>query len=142
MSGLDPAKPTLQLSGDIENARQNFHVIKDCLDLMELPVRAAWVRLLLGECGEEAFLVEAREMFLELDIAEGVGTIDNILGYELSSIQWHINGSQKYAQLRLRALRGIAPYTRQDSERFERRLVAHRKAIAELDTSVVDLAIC
>lgn len=129
----------LSMTGDTNNARQTYQVIRDCLQLMELPVRTAWVCLKQGRCGDDLALVKARELFKSFDIASGVGFVDLLLGCDAQSIEWHINSSQKYAQLRLRALRGVRPYTRQDSERFERRLACHRKAISDLDDSIVDV---
>lgn len=129
----------LFLTGDVDTARKTYQVIQDCLEMMELPVRTVWVCLKQGNCGDEPAMVRARELFKELDIASGVGFVDRLLGCDSKSIEWHINGSQKYAQLRLRALRGMSPYTRQDSERFERRMASHRKAISDLDDSIVDI---
>ena len=129
----------LYLTKDNENARQTFQVIADCFDLMELPVRKSWVCLKQGLCGDNHALHWARKNFQKFDIASGVGHVDQVLGTSIDSIHWHIDGSQKYAQLRLRALRGVSPYTRQDSERFERRIASHRKAISDLDDSVVDI---
>ena len=125
----------------------------------ELHIRLAWalVRLarILHRADPEkarALQLAARERFMEADLAAGVAATDAVAEeYKISvspgvdpssigvspSLVWHLERSTAAARARHDAQRARPPWDRSDAERPERRLGAHRLAIAALDAGVV-----
>ncbi len=110
---------------------------------IELPVREAWALLRLGqlhqELGQDGWpaLRLARERFLAADLPTGVAAVDATAGVADFSLDWHLERSAAHARARHDAQRARAPFERSDAERPERRLGAHRLAIATAGQPVV-----
>lgn len=109
----------------------------------ELPVREAWAllrlaRLRAGRDGLDARLVQmARERFVAADLSAGVAALDSLTGDPGASLAWHLERSTAQARARHDAQRARPPLERCDADRPERRLGAHRLAIAACDDGVV-----
>jgi len=109
----------------------------------QLPVREAWAllrlaRLRVTEGGMDPQLVQmARERFVAADLSAGVAALDSLLGDPGASLAWHLERSTAQARARHDAQRARPPLQRCDADRPERRLGAHRLAIAACDEGVV-----
>lgn len=110
----------------------------------ELPVREAWALVRVARLAIEArlpadrWLDPARERFLAADLAAGIAVVDSLRGDPGLSLAWHLERSTAQARARHDAQRSRPPWTRADADRPERRLGAHRIAIAACGESVVD----
>ncbi len=104
---------------------------------MGLPIREAWARLRLARCNDETAAAEAARVFKATGLAAGVAAADACAGRPGHSLDWHLNLSAEAARERHDAQRMRAPWTRADADRPERRLLAHRNAIANADERVV-----
>jgi HEAT repeat protein len=111
---------------------------------VELPVREAWawLRVARGWADRDPVRVRslcaaARERFVTADLASGVAAVDSLLGDPGLSLAWHLERAAAQARARHDAQRGRPPYEPLDADRPERRLGAHRLAIAACDVSVV-----
>ncbi len=105
---------------------------------MELPLREAWARLRLVRCGDVTQADEARALFKATSLAAGVAAADVLVGRPGHSLSWHLNLASELARQRMDAQRMRAPLQRSDADRPERRLLAHRRAIAACDSRIVD----
>jgi len=109
----------------------------------ELPVREAWgllrlARLRARDDGLDLRLVQmARERFVAADLSAGVAALDSLTGDPGASLAWHLERSTAQARARHDAQRARPPLERCDADRPERRLGAHRLAIAACDDGVV-----
>ncbi len=105
----------------------------------ELPVREAWALLRLARVIPErdAFLAAARERFLAAELAAGLAAHDAVAGDPGRSLSWHLERATAHARARLDAQRPKPPWERADADRPERRLGAHRLAIAACGVEVV-----
>lgn len=106
---------------------------------LQLPLREAWARLRLVRCGDASQAVEAGRVFKAAGLAAGVATADALAGRPGYSLDWHLNLSAEAARERYDAQRMRPPLTRSDADRPERRLLAHRSAIANVDDRVVQV---
>jgi HEAT repeat protein/thioredoxin-like negative regulator of GroEL len=111
---------------------------------IELPVREAWAWLRVARGWSDrdpqrvrALCAAARERFVAADLAAGVAAVDSLLGDPGLSLAWHLERSSAQARARHDAQRGRPPYEPLDADRPERRLGAHRLAIAACDNAVV-----
>jgi tetratricopeptide (TPR) repeat protein/HEAT repeat protein len=111
---------------------------------VELPVREAWawLRIARGWADRDpqrvrALCTAARERFVTADLAAGVAAVDSMLGDPGLSLTWHLERASAQARARHDAQRGRPPYEPLDADRPERRLGAHRLAIAACGNSVV-----
>ena len=106
----------------------------------ELPLREAWalVRLSRVAADRPELLEHARTLFREADLAAGVAVVDALLGDPAASLGWHLERAKAHAQARYDAQRSKPPFVRADAEGPERRLGAHRMAIASCSDAVVD----
>ncbi len=106
----------------------------------ELPVREAWALLRLARLAEVPgpLLDAARERFFAADLAAGVAAVDAIAGDPGAHLHWHMERATSLAKLRHDAQRSKPPHERADADRPERRLGAHRLAIAACNQLVVD----
>jgi len=102
-----------------------------------LPLREAWGRLRLVRCGDASQAEEALRIFRDAGLAAGVAAADALAGRPGHSLSWHLNLAAEHARQRYDAQRMRPPLTRADADRPERRLGAHRRAIAAGDTRVV-----
>lgn len=105
----------------------------------ELPVREGWA---LARCARvardaEPLLDMARQRFLASDLAAGVAAVDAVRGDPGASLGWHLERSAAQARARYDAQRGRPPWDRSDADRPERRIGAHRLAIAACSDKVV-----
>lgn len=98
----------------------------------ELPVREAWALLRLARYAKEPvpLLIVARDRFAEADLAAGVAAADAAEGDSLKSLTWHLDRATAQARARHDAQRSRPPWDRSDADRPERRIGAHRLAIA------------
>ncbi|MEQ1569410.1 MAG: SMI1/KNR4 family protein [Myxococcota bacterium] len=112
---------------------------------LQLPVREAWALVRLarfveaaGQGGRaQALRQAARERFVEADLAAGVAAVDSLAGDPGASLAWHLERATAQARSRHDAQRTRPPWDRSDAERPERRLGAHRLAIAACENGVV-----
>lgn len=105
----------------------------------ELPVREAWTLLRLARYHRqpENLLRAAFERFAEADLAAGVAAVDALRGDPGLSLAWHLDRATAQARARYDAQRSRPPWERADADRPERRLGAHRLAIAACAEAVV-----
>lgn len=106
----------------------------------ELPVREAWALLRLARLVEQPteLLAVARRRFEEADLAAGIAAVDAVAGTPGGSLDWHLHRATAQARARHDARRSRPPWERADAERPERRLGAHRLAIAACGPAVVE----
>ena len=136
--------------GDDRRLSERHHrTARDGFLAHELPVREGWALVRIartklteerarGEGEEGTALVEAaRQRFLAADLAAGVAAVDSLLGDPGASLAWHLERSTAQARTRHDAQRPRPPYERPDADRPERRLGAHRLAIAACGVGVV-----
>lgn len=136
--------------GDLEAAHElGAEVVRGFAE-MNLPVREAWALVRLArvvaessprepEAAEQARRLRhaARERFVQADLAAGVAATDSLAGQPGASLDWHLERSSAQAKARHHAQRSRPPYTRADADRPERRLGAHRLAVAACDDGIV-----
>jgi HEAT repeat protein/tetratricopeptide (TPR) repeat protein len=124
-------------TGDDDAAIADYSRAAEAYAEMGLPIREAWARLRLAQLGVKGAADQARALFKAADLAAGVVASDAISGDPARSILWHLERSAEHARDRANAQRARPPLTRADAERPERRLGAHRTAIAACDARVV-----
>lgn len=105
---------------------------------LHLPLREAWARLRLVRCGDPSQADQALRIFKETGLAAGVAACDALMGRPGHSLTWHLNLASELARQRHDAQRRRPPLSRADADRPERRLLAHRRAIAGCDVRIVD----
>jgi hypothetical protein len=105
----------------------------------ELPVREGWALLRLARVASDPqpILDLARQRFTASDLAAGVAAVDAVRGDPGASLPWHLERSAAQARARYDAQRGRLPWERPDADRPERRLGAHRLAIAACSDKIV-----
>lgn len=108
---------------------------------LHLPVREAWARLRLVRCGDATQAEDALNIFKTAGLASGVAVADKLMGRPGFSLPWHLNAAAEHARCRHDAQRMRAPLTRADADRPERRLLAHRQAIATSDAQTAAVLI-
>ncbi|MFK7927849.1 MAG: HEAT repeat domain-containing protein [Myxococcota bacterium] len=106
----------------------------------QFPVREAWALLRLARLVDEndGLLKAARQRFEEADLAAGVSAVDATAGDAGLSLDWHLHRATSQARARHDARRSRPPWVRADAERPERRLGAHRLAVAACGLPVVE----
>lgn len=97
---------------------------------LELPLREAWAMLRLARLRVEGAAERARGLFLAADHAAGVAAVDAVCGDQVTGLEWHLARASEHARDRANAQRARPPLVRADADRPERRLGAHRLAIA------------
>lgn len=130
--------------GDATDGRELATQAAALFRSVELPVREAWAWLRVARGWAERdpqrarqLCAAARERFVSADLAAGVAAVDSLLGDPGLSIAWHFERASAQARSRHDAQRGRPPYEPLDADRPERRLGAHRLAIAACEPSVV-----
>ena len=83
-------------------------------------------------------LAAARKCFMSCDLAAGVAAVDALDREPQHSLEWHLARSSDHARRRWEAQRARPPLTRADADRPERRIQAHRMAIAAGGIEVVE----
>lgn len=124
-------------TGDEDRAIADYTRAADSYAELGLPLREAWARLRLAQLGVKGAADQARTLFKTADLAAGVVAADAISGAPSRSMPWHLERAAEHARDRANAQRARPPLTRADAERPERRLGAHRTAIAACDARVV-----
>jgi len=124
--------------GDIPRAIEDYSRAADEYSAMGLPIREAWARLRLAQVGQEGASEQAHTLFKSIDHAAGVAASDTISGHPSRSLDWHLNRSAEHARDRWNAQRARPPLSRADADRPERRIGAHRMAIAACSVRVVE----
>ncbi len=124
---------------DLDQAVQCYQQAVRRYGELELPLRAAWAMLRLARLSDEPepLIQAARARFLKADMAAGVAITDAMLRQPQASLDWHIERATEHARSRQQAQRSRPPYTRQDADRPERRLGAHRAAVASGSEKIV-----
>jgi tetratricopeptide (TPR) repeat protein len=127
-------------AGDLTEARACYSRAANGFAQHELPLREAWslVRLAQVSDAQSTLLAAARSRFVEADLAAGVAVVDALAHAPARSLAWHLERASEHARARHNAQRSRPPWQRSDAERPERRLGAHRMAIAAGSTRVVD----
>lgn len=125
------------LEADPEAALPYYQAAVDGFVSLGLPIREAWARLRLARCGDASAAAEAAAVFQAAGLAAGVAAADACAGRPGHSLSWHLSLSAEAARQRHEAQRMRPPWTRADADRPERRLLAHRNAIANADERVV-----
>lgn len=130
-------------AGDRREAEHHYTAAAAGFREHELVVREAWVLLRLarlrrgnGRAYEDA-LHAALSRFKEADLATGVAAHDAVLGDPGAHLDWHLSRARDHARARYDAQRARPPYERADADRPERRLGAHRLAIAACTDEIV-----
>lgn len=108
---------------------------------LHLPIREAWARLRLVRCGDASQAEDALITFKHAGIASGVAAADILMGRPGHNLAWHLNAAAEHARGRHDAQRMRAPLVRADADRPERRLLAHRHAIASSDAATARVLI-
>jgi len=125
------------------DAQKSFKTAVDGFANHELPVREGWALLRLARLSDHpATLLDAAKVrFERSDLAAGIAAIDTVAGAPGISLDWHLNRATAQARARYDAQRSKPPWERRDAERPERRLGAHRLAIAACPEAIIgDLA--
>jgi len=127
-------------SGRRKEAREYFREAAEGFHRFELPVREGWALVRLARVSEQRLplLRTARERFCEADIAAGVAAVDAVSGEPGASLPWHLDRATSHARARHNAQRSRPPWGRADADRPERRIGAHRLAIAACLESIVE----
>ena len=129
----------LAQNSDIEGALRDYETAVEGYRALQLTLRQGWALLRVGRVGgrQEAF-DQARACFERCDFAVGVAAVDTLVGDPKHSLQWHLSRSAAHSRRRLDAQRCKAPLDRADADRPERRLSAHRNAVAATGVEVVE----
>jgi len=130
----------LALAADrLREAESQYLVAAQGFARHELPVREGWALLRLARvtAAPRPFLDATRERFLAAELAAGLAALDAAAGDPGFSLAWHLERATAHARARLDAQRVRPPWTRADADRPERRLGAHRLAIAACSVEVV-----
>lgn len=127
-------------AGTPERAYEHVRTAVEGFNRVELPVREAWALLRLARLVEDrdSLLAAARQRFAEADLAAGISAVDAVAGEPGASLDWHLHRATAHARARHDARRSRPPWERADAERPERRLGAHRLAVAACDLPVVE----
>jgi tetratricopeptide (TPR) repeat protein len=123
-----------------EEALRSYQAAAEGFASHELPVREGWALLRLARVARnpEPLLSAARDRFALADLAAGISAVDAMRGDPGASLPWHLDRATAQARARYDAQRARPPFDRSDADRPERRLGAHRFAIAACTDGVVD----
>ncbi len=129
-----------RLGHDRSEAMQRYKTAAIGFQAQELPLREAWALVRMAQVADDPtpMLGAARARFLDADLAAGVAAVDTHQGAPAASLAWHLDRATEHARARHNAQRGKPPWHRSDAERPERRIGAHRMAIAACHEDVVD----
>lgn len=125
------------LAGDPADALPHYVTAVSGYQDLQLPLREAWARLRLVRCGDPSQAEQAQRLFKSAGLAAGVAAADVHVGRVGYNLSWHLNLAAELARQRHDAQRLRPPLTRADADRPERRLLAHRRAIAGCDARIV-----
>ncbi len=125
-----------RMTGNVEKAAEDYARAAQIYHELELPIREAWARVRLGRLGLPEAGQAAGELFRAADMAAGVAASDAVMGDPARSLDWHLERATEHARERANAQRVRPPLSRADADRPERRLGAHRMAIAACSVAV------
>lgn len=120
-----------------DRAAVDYRRSAESFGALSLPIREGWAWLRLAQQGEPEPADAARLLFKVADLAAGVAAADAMVGDPSASLGWHLERSAEHARARANAQRARPPLVRSDADRPERRLGAHRAAIAACQVPVV-----
>lgn len=123
--------------GHPEEAASSYRTAVAGFRSLDMPLQEAWAALRLAQFGDLAPASAARSAFKMADLAAGVEAADTVAGEPTRSLDWHLERTAEHARDRANAQRARPPLARADAERPERRIGAHRAAIAAADVAVV-----
>ena len=126
-----------RMMGEDQKAAADYHRAAEAFAGLSLPIREGWARLRLAQLGVPDAAEAARALFKSADLSSGVAAVDAITGDPGASLGWHLARSAEHARSRANAQRARPPLTRADADRPERRLGAHRAAIAACQNTIV-----
>jgi tetratricopeptide (TPR) repeat protein len=124
--------------GDNERAIADYARAADEYASLGLPIREAWARTRLAQMGVPGAAEQAHVIFKAVDHPAGVAASDAISGHPARSLDWHLNRTADHARDRWNAQRARPPLSRADADRPERRIGAHRMAVAACSVAVVE----
>jgi HEAT repeat protein/tetratricopeptide (TPR) repeat protein len=126
--------------GQRERAFHHARTAAEGFAAAELPVREGWALVRLARLIDkpEQALYVARQRFEVADLAAGVAAVDAASGQPGMSLEWHVLRATAHARACHDARRSRPPWERADAERPERRLGAHRMAIASCGPEIVE----
>ncbi len=127
----------LQTEGETTAARRMFLRAAGGFREAGLALREAWAHHRLARMGDPKAAERARTMFKAADLAAGVAATDVACGVPLASLDWHLKRTADHARERTNARRGRPPLVRADADLPERRIGAHRRAIAACEPRIV-----
>ena len=127
------------MAGRLEEAKADYATAARGYHELQLPIREGWALLRLGRMGADVeTLNAARACFMACDLAAGVAAVDAVARDPHHSLEWHLARSSEHARRRWEAQRARPPLSRADADRPERRIGAHRMAIAAGGQEVVE----
>jgi HEAT repeat protein len=127
------------MAGQLETALEDYWTAAQGYRELQLPIREGWALLRIGRLGGDTeVLGAARKCFMACDLAAGVAAVDAVVRDPQHSLEWHLARSAEHARRRWEAQRARPPLSRADADRPERRLGAHRMAIAAGGLEVVE----
>ena len=125
------------LADNADRAREDYQRAAEEFAALSLPIREAWAWLNAARVGLEGAAEAARSLFQAADLAAGVAAADEVLGDPAASLSWHLKRTADHARDSINARRARPPLVRADADRPERRIGAHRAAIAACGVSIV-----
>jgi HEAT repeat protein len=127
------------LQADPADAFPHYAAAVSGYQKLQLPLREAWARLRLVRCGDPSQAEQAQRLFKASGLAAGVAAADTLQNRTGATLGWHLNLSSELARQRHDAQRMRPPLQRADADRPERRLLAHRRAVAACDARIVPI---
>ena len=121
-----------------ERAAEDYTRAAEAFGALSLPIREGWAWLRLAQLGSASSAATARLLFKVADLAAGVAAADALAGDPGENLSWHLERAAEHARARANAQRARPPLIRSDADRPERRLGAHRAAIAACQIPVVE----
>jgi tetratricopeptide (TPR) repeat protein len=127
------------MAGNVDQALVDYQTAANGYARLQLPIREGWALLRMGRMGGDTELLNAaRNCFMACDLAAGVAAVDAVARDPEHSLSWHLARSTEHARKRWEAQRARPPLSRADADRPERRIGAHRMAIAAGGLEVVE----
>jgi tetratricopeptide (TPR) repeat protein len=126
-----------RLGNDPERAREDYRRAAEEFAALSLPIREGWAWVSAAQVGLEGAAEAARSLFKAADLAAGVAAADAALGDPAASLSWHLERTAEHSRDCINARRARPPLIRADADRPERRIGAHRAAIAACGVSIV-----
>ncbi len=126
-----------KLAEDPDRAREDYRRAAEEFAALSLPIREGWAWIAAAQVGLDGAAEAARSLFKAADLAAGVAAADAVLGDPAASLSWHLERTAEHARDCINARRARPPLIRADADRPERRIGAHRAAIAACRISIV-----